>query len=41
MNKGIAEYNKVNDELNKGSDKVMQNWEVTRKRFLDQHIPHK
>lgn len=41
MNKGIADYNKVNDELNKGRDKVIQNWQATRKRFLDQHVPHK
>lgn len=41
MNKGIADYNKVNDELNKGRDKALQNWETTRKRFLDQHVPHK
>jgi len=41
INKGVADFNKTNDELNKGRDKVMQNWDATRKRFLDQHIPHK
>jgi hypothetical protein len=39
-NNAVNEYNKVNTELNNGRSKVMTNWDVTRKRFLDHHVPH-
>jgi hypothetical protein len=34
-------YNKLNTELNTGRGKVLDNWNNTRKKFMDQHIPHK
>jgi hypothetical protein len=39
-NNAVNEYNKVNAELNNGRSKVMTNWDITRKRFLDHHVPH-
>jgi hypothetical protein len=40
FNSAIANYNKTNSELNNTRNKVMTNWDTTRKRFLDQHVPH-
>lgn len=40
FNKAIAQYNKVNTELNNSRNKVLSNWDNTRRRFLDQHVPH-
>jgi hypothetical protein len=40
-NASINEYNKINSELNTGRTKVMEQWERTRKQFLDRHVPHK
>ena len=40
FNNAVAQYNKVNNELNNARNKVMTNWDTTRKRFLDQHVPH-
>jgi hypothetical protein len=39
-NKMIAEFNKVNNELNTSREKVLNNWNISRKRFLDLHVPH-
>jgi hypothetical protein len=41
QNKAAAEYNKVNTELNNTRNKVMGNWESTKKRFMDAHFPRK
>jgi hypothetical protein len=41
FNKSMAEYNKANQDLNNARTKVMTHWEITRKRFMDQHVPHK
>jgi hypothetical protein len=41
QNKAVNGYNKVNNELNKQRDKVMTNWESTRRRFMDTHFPRK
>jgi hypothetical protein len=40
-NKSLTSFNKVNHELNEGRTKVMNNWDTTRKRFMDHHVPHK
>jgi hypothetical protein len=40
FNNAVAQYNKVNTELNNNRVKVLNNWDSTRRRFLDQHIPH-
>jgi hypothetical protein len=39
MNKAIEASNKLNVKTNIDRDKVMNNWESTRKRFMDQHVP--
>jgi hypothetical protein len=39
FNKSVAEYNKVNNELNASRDKVMTNWHITKKKFMDRHVP--
>ncbi|MBL0743126.1 LIC11966 family surface protein [Chryseolinea lacunae] len=41
FNKSVQDYNKVNNELNTGRNKVLNNWETSRKRFMDLHVPHK
>jgi hypothetical protein len=40
-NTAINDYNKLNQELNTGRSKVMENWDRSRKQFLDRHVPHK
>lgn len=40
FNNAITQYNKVNTELNNSRNKVLSNWDATRRRFLDQHVPH-
>jgi hypothetical protein len=40
-NKAVNTFNKTSTELNSAREKVMNNWEVTRKRFMDQHVPYK
>lgn len=40
-NQAVADYTKVNDELNKGRNGVLSNWENSKKRFMDHHVPHK
>lgn len=39
FNKSVAEYNKVNNELNASREKVMNNWQITKKKFMDRHVP--
>jgi hypothetical protein len=48
FNKAVAEisskgneFNKINGELNTNRAKVMNNWETTRKHFMDMHMPRK
>jgi hypothetical protein len=41
LNKQGGAFNKVNAELNASRDKVLANLNQTRKRFMDQHMPHK
>lgn len=40
-NNAVNDYNKTSGELNAGREKVLNNWEITRKRFLDLHVPYK
>lgn len=40
FNKSVNEYNKTNNELNNSRSRVRNNFETTRKRFMDQHVPH-
>jgi hypothetical protein len=40
-NKTVTDYNKTSEALNSRREKVLNNWEITRKRFLDLHAPHK
>ena len=47
-NKSVEDYNamannfnKLNTDLNTGRTKVLDNWNNSRKRFMDSHIPHK
>lgn len=39
FNKAVNEYNAVNNELNNSRTRVRTNFETTRKRFMDQHVP--
>jgi hypothetical protein len=48
FNKAIAEYNnavkdfnKTSNELNATREKVVNNWDNMRKRFMDVHVPYK
>jgi hypothetical protein len=41
VNELVNQSNKLNQELNASRSKVLDNWEAARKRFLDQHVPHK
>jgi hypothetical protein len=40
-NKAITDYNKSSAALNTAREKIFNNWEAARKRFLDVHVPHK
>jgi hypothetical protein len=40
-NKAVKDYNKTSEDLNGGREKVLNNWDVTRKRFMDLHVPYK
>ncbi len=40
-NKAVNAFNKTSAELNGTREKIMNNWDVTRKRFMDQHVPYK
>lgn len=39
FNTAVTEFNKVNNELNNARSRNHQNFETTRKRFMDQHVP--
>lgn len=41
MNKAGQLYNKNADELFAGRNKVLTNWDQTKRRFMDSHIPYK
>lgn len=41
INKHAQLYNTNAEELNSARNKVITNWNQTRKRFMDQHIPYK
>jgi hypothetical protein len=41
VNVVVQESNKINVELNSSRSKVLDNWNNARKRFMDQHVPHK
>lgn len=40
-NKAVNLYNKTNESLNNSRSKVITNWETTRKKFMDVHVPYK
>ena len=40
-NKAVTSFNNTSTELDKSRAKILNNWEATRKRFMDTHIPHK
>jgi hypothetical protein len=40
-NKAVKDYNKTSEDLNAGREKVLNNWDITRKRFMDLHVPYK
>jgi hypothetical protein len=39
INKAIDNYNKVLKDTNDGRAKVLQNWDLTVKKFMDSHVP--
>lgn len=41
INEVVNQSNKMSQELNSSRSKVLDNWEAARKKFMDQHIPHK
>ncbi len=40
-NQAVQNYTKVNDDLNKKRSGVLTNWDNSKKRFMDAHVPHK
>jgi hypothetical protein len=40
-NKAVNVFNKTNESLNTNRTKVITNWETTRKKFMDVHVPYK
>ena len=40
-NRAVTVFNKTSVELDKIREKVLDNWEATRKKFMDTHIPYK
>jgi hypothetical protein len=40
-NKGVSIFNKTTGELNNSREKVIGNWDATRKKFMDVHVPYK
>ena len=40
-NDAVILYNKTNELLNTNRSKVITNWETTRKKFTDVHVPYK
>jgi hypothetical protein len=41
INKDLKTFNKNSEELFNGRNKILANWDQTRKSFMDQHIPYK
>jgi hypothetical protein len=41
INKAVADYNKNSADLNNGRTKVITNWNQSKKRFMDMHVPYK
>jgi hypothetical protein len=41
INKDLKSFNKNSEDLFNGRNKILANWEQTRKSFMDQHIPYK
>jgi hypothetical protein len=41
INKDLKSFNKNSEELFNGRNKILANWEQTKKSFMDQHIPYK
>lgn len=39
MNKAIASSNKIGTDCNNGREKVLGNWEITKKKFMEAHVP--
>jgi hypothetical protein len=39
INKEVALFNKTSEELNVARNKVLTNWDQTKKRFMNAHIP--
>lgn len=39
LNAALASSNKIITAMNAGRDKVLQNWDVTKKRFMELHVP--
>jgi hypothetical protein len=40
-NLSVNVFNKTSGELNDSREKVVNNWETTRKKFMDLHVPYK
>ena len=40
MNKGVDEFNQINQNLNSQKNQLVNNWEVTEKSFIDAHMPY-
>jgi hypothetical protein len=40
-NKAVNTFNKTSEELNTIRGKVIGNWDTTRKKFMDVHVPYK
>ncbi len=41
INKDLKTFNKNSEDLFNGRNKVLANWEQTKKIFMDNHIPYK
>jgi hypothetical protein len=41
FNKEVQVYNKNSTDLHNGSNKVLANWDQSKKRFMDMHTPYK
>jgi len=41
VNEAVNQSNKMNQDLNSARSKILDGWNTARKRFMDQHIPHK
>jgi hypothetical protein len=40
-NKSVNDYNKLSKSFNDNRNKVYANWDTTKKRFMDTHVPYK